>query len=41
MEGKLSNIEVEFDEDSTCVGVCLVSGGYPGSYPKNKEITGI
>jgi phosphoribosylamine--glycine ligase len=30
----------EWDE-RPCVGVVLASGGYPGSYPKGKEITGI
>jgi phosphoribosylamine--glycine ligase len=39
-EGKLADIEIEIDE-RTVTTVMLVSGGYPGSYEKGKEITGI
>ncbi|XP_042214369.1 trifunctional purine biosynthetic protein adenosine-3-like isoform X2 [Homarus americanus] len=41
VEGRLSEVPVKFDEKNTCVAVCLVSGGYPGSYPKGKPITGL
>lgn len=39
-KGKLSKLEVEFD-DRTAAAIVLVSGGYPGSYEKNKKITGL
>jgi phosphoribosylamine--glycine ligase len=39
-EKKLSEMKVEFD-DRTVTTVMLVSGGYPGSYEKGKEISGI
>jgi len=39
-EGRLSEMEIELDE-RTVATVMLVSGGYPGSYEKGKEITGI
>ncbi len=39
-EGRLSDIDIEVDE-RTVTTVMLVSGGYPGSYEKGKEITGI
>ena len=39
-EGRLSEIDIELD-DRTVTTVMLVSGGYPGSYEKGKEITGI
>jgi len=39
-EGRLSEMEVEFDAE-TVATVMLVSGGYPGSYEKGKEITGL
>jgi len=37
--GSLGNVPAEIDP-RTAVTVMLVSGGYPGSYPKGKEITG-
>ncbi|WP_291967291.1 phosphoribosylamine--glycine ligase [Maribacter sp.] len=37
---KLSEIELKLD-DRTATTVMTVSGGYPGSYEKGKEITGI
>lgn len=40
VDGRLGNVEVKFDTEMSCVAVCLVSGGYPGSYPKGKVITG-
>lgn len=39
-EGRLSEVEIELDEQ-TVTTVMLVSGGYPGSYEKGKEITGL
>ena len=39
-ENRLKDLEVEFDE-RTVTTVMLVSGGYPGSYEKGKEITGL
>ncbi len=38
--GNLANTTVEFD-DRTATTVMVVSGGYPGSYPKGKKITGL
>ena len=39
-EGRLSEMEIELDS-RTVSTVMLVSGGYPGSYEKGKEITGL
>ena len=39
-EGRLSEIDIELDE-RTVTTVMLVSGGYPGSYEKGKEISGL
>ena len=39
-EGRLSEMEIELD-DQTVATVMLVSGGYPGSYKKGKEIIGL
>ncbi len=39
-EQKLDEAKVEFDE-RTATTVMVVSGGYPGSYPKGKSITGV
>lgn len=39
-EGDLSGRKIEWDERE-CVSVVLASGGYPGSYEKGKEITGL
>ncbi|XP_071525374.1 trifunctional purine biosynthetic protein adenosine-3 isoform X1 [Panulirus ornatus] len=41
VEGRLAEIPVKFDEKNSCVAVCLVSSGYPGTYPKGKPITGL
>ncbi|XP_045623812.2 trifunctional purine biosynthetic protein adenosine-3 [Procambarus clarkii] len=41
VEGRLAEVPVKFDETKSCVAVCLVSGGYPGTYPKGKLITGL
>ncbi|KAK8752887.1 hypothetical protein OTU49_008099, partial [Cherax quadricarinatus] len=41
VEGRLAEVPVKFDETKSCVAVCLVSGGYPGSYSKGKPITGL
>ncbi len=38
-KGALGEIPAEHDP-RTAVAVIAVSGGYPGSYPKGKEITG-
>ena len=32
---------VEFDNEKSAVAVVLVSGGYPGKYPKGLPITGM
>jgi phosphoribosylamine--glycine ligase len=39
-DGTLGEKEIEID-DQAAVTVMLVSGGYPGSYEKGKEITGL
>ena len=41
MDRRLGKVPVPFSQDKSCVGVCVVSGGYPGSYPKGKTITGV
>jgi len=40
IDGKLSNLKVEWDPRST-VCVVMASGGYPGSYEKGKVISGL
>lgn len=39
-KGKLDGMQLKIDSRTACT-VMLVSGGYPGSYSKGKEITGI
>jgi phosphoribosylamine--glycine ligase len=39
-EGKLSEIKIEFDKRA-CATVVAVSGGYPGDYKKNFQISGL
>ncbi len=39
-ENRLKDLEIEFDE-RTVTTVMMVSGGYPGSYEKGKEISGL
>ncbi|KAF0304440.1 Trifunctional purine biosynthetic protein adenosine-3 [Amphibalanus amphitrite] len=41
VEGRLCPIDVSWRTDAAAVDVVLVSAGYPGSYPKNLEITGL
>ncbi|XP_076451611.1 trifunctional purine biosynthetic protein adenosine-3-like isoform X2 [Babylonia areolata] len=41
VEGKLKDHLPQFDTHQTTLGIVLVSGGYPGSYEKWKEITGV
>lgn len=40
IDGRLDEITLEWDERSA-VCVVMASGGYPGSYPKGKTITGL
>ncbi len=40
LEGKLASVEVEFNPGYFS-DVVLVSGGYPGDYPKGKKISGL
>lgn len=40
IDGTLSELPIEW-VDETCVCVVAASGGYPGSYEKGKEITGL
>jgi phosphoribosylamine--glycine ligase len=40
IDGNLTDKKVEWSNES-CVCVVMASGGYPGSYEKEKEITGI
>ncbi len=40
LEGNLADKKIEWS-DKTCVCVVMASGGYPGSYEKEKEISGI
>ncbi|MFW6336215.1 MAG: phosphoribosylamine--glycine ligase [Phycisphaeraceae bacterium] len=39
-EGRLGEVELDWDKRVACC-VVMASGGYPGSYEKNKAITGI
>jgi phosphoribosylamine--glycine ligase len=38
--GALKDIELQWRPEA-CVSVCMVSGGYPGSYAKGKSVSGI
>jgi len=40
IEGKLESIDIEWSDEAACC-VCMASGGYPKSYEKGKEITGL
>ncbi len=40
LDGKLSNIRIAWKQDSA-VCVVMASGGYPGTYEKGKEISGL
>lgn len=39
-QGKLADVQIDFDNEVRCC-VVLASGGYPESYEKGKEITGL
>ncbi len=39
-EGNLDKVKVEWDQGASC-GVVLASGGYPGSFTRGHEITGL
>lgn len=41
VDGTLNNMQVQWSSTKFAVGVVVVSGGYPGSYPKGKVITGL
>lgn len=41
VNGTLNKISIEWLSNKFAVGVVVVSGGYPGSYPKGKIITGL
>lgn len=40
IDGTLNNVNVEWSTNAACTIMCA-SGGYPGSYEKGKEITGL
>jgi len=40
VDGKLSQVKIEW-EDKAAVCIVMASGGYPGSYEKGKEISGL
>ncbi|MCQ9207911.1 MAG: phosphoribosylamine--glycine ligase, partial [Omnitrophica bacterium] len=40
IEGSLGSLSLTWDE-RPCICVVVASGGYPGSYEKNKEISGL
>jgi phosphoribosylamine--glycine ligase len=40
IDGRLSSMEIDFDEQSALT-VVMASAGYPGLYPKGKEISGL
>ena len=41
IDGKLNEINVEWEKDLAVCNIVLCSGGYPGSYEKGKIITGV
>lgn len=41
VDGQLEKQTVKFHDNLSAAAVVLVSEGYPGSYPKGREITGI
>lgn len=41
INGTLKEEKVQWSLEKYAVGVVVVSGGYPGSYPKGKIITGL
>ena len=41
VNGNLNKTTVQWSSTKFAVGVVVVSGGYPGSYPKGKVITGL
>lgn len=41
VNGSLCKTPIQWLSTKFAVGVVVVSGGYPGSYPKGKVITGL
>ena len=40
-EGRLDEVPIDWHDNLAVANIILASGGYPGSYEKNKEITGL
>lgn len=40
VDGKLNDLSIQWSKEKHAVGVVVVSGGYPESYPKGKVISG-
>lgn len=41
LQGKLNQLKVEWKSNCSAVTVVMASQGYPGNYPKGKEISGL
>ena len=41
VNNKLNSGSVQWEQNRSVVGIVLASAGYPGSYEKNKKITGL